>query len=1244
MFKRLLSITSVVLVALGFASCKGHMEQTTPNQTTPNASTTIGASTTTPSLSTSTGVTQTSGNPTTSVSTTTGVSTSTGNSTTVTTTAGANTTTSNTTTSVSTTTVVPTVTITSTTTTPVVTSKPTTTPTVTSTVIPTTTTGGTTTKPTSTTQVIPSTSTTTTGVVSDSGKIEGLVVYGRQESVHATWTNIAGYEYNVYYKTKAETSYTALDSILVRKENNTVTMDIVGLLANQEYDIRVVPVLAGKEVDADAALATVVTTEYDRSGYAHFNYTDGVGAYNDDGTLKDDAVVIYVTEQNKDNLFATEENKWLEDYAFNIPGNDWGNKQATGIGWYLNNTQYTKAERNSNGSINESKSSNTYSANGANLGLAEVNKDHPIVIRFIGEVTSPEGLTAYNSVNEGGTVGDNGHMARMKNYKNITIEGIGDDAIIKGWGFHFIATDTTVGGYSFEVRNLTFTEYPEDAVGMEGVQEGDVITAPVTNCWIHHNTFLPGYCANPAESDKAEGDGSCDFKRGWAYTMSYNYYEYCHKTNLVGSSDSSLQYDISFHHNVWYQCGSRIPLLRRANLHFYNNYIYGDTNDDAAELSYVSSLRASCYMYSENNYYDGCKQVFDVASSGVAKAYGNVYVSCFNEPAGVTEVSSREQKVSNSCKYGTTDYSSFDTNPTQFYYDAEAKQSDCYLTSAVEARTECITSAGSAYRTVLDKTSLSVSSISATAKEPQNYLSVSEAGFNVTLPTTKGDSVKDNIVYSNITGTSTGTIKFKGQGITFKINTTVEVSVTMTAKGYSYGDGYLIDSYGNVYLNKSGTVQLTPGTYAIVSYSKDKETTVSALSFIAVDTEEMSKQRVENAKKAIAAIPADLEYTSENVKLVQAALEAIRLLTDDELKQVDSAKAEAAKAELRDLGKVYVEEKIDAIGTVTAASGVAIQEADMAYEELMAFDDTIVVDNYDKLQQALRDFEGFAVQSCKDLIDAIGTVTLDSKNAIDLAQSAYDSLSETQKSQVTNYNTLKAAQERLASLEKQAAVKDLYDNVNVNDLASIQALVNAYNELTAAEQKEVNLDMNDVYVKYVIKLIDSIGEVTLADKEVVDAARATYDKLDASHQQEVTNYQTLVAAEETIKELLSQTQICTFEGKKPSNTFFKISGNYKDGLSVVYNGVTYTYGLKIETSTNITFTIETTMKLTLVGDKDEGAIVIDGVKDDVAYKFSQIDGGNAAVFTIVLEAGTHTITKDDSMNLVYMELSPVANN
>lgn len=51
-------------------------------------------------------------------------------------------------------------------------------------------------------------------------------------------------------------------------------------------------------------------------------------------------------------------------------------------------------------------------------------------------------------------------MARLKNLKNVTLEGVGDDATIQGWGFHYVmGTDATNGqGTSFEVRNLTFNE------------------------------------------------------------------------------------------------------------------------------------------------------------------------------------------------------------------------------------------------------------------------------------------------------------------------------------------------------------------------------------------------------------------------------------------------------------------------------------------------------------------------------------------------------------------------------------------------------------------------------------------------------------------------------------------------------------------------------------------------------------------------------------------------------------------
>ena len=153
-------------------------------------------------------------------------------------------------------------------------------------------------------------------------------------------------------------------------------------------------------------------------------------------------------------------------------------------------------------------------------------------------------------------------MARIKSGKDITLEGVGTDATIDGWGFHYMAESAKPDlGKSFEVRNLTFINTPEDAIGMEGVQASSNVnselSASVERCWIHNNEFYCPDVSNPAESDKGEGDGSVDFKRGQYFTCSYNYFEGCHKTNLVGSADSSLQYNLTYHHNYWKLCKAR---------------------------------------------------------------------------------------------------------------------------------------------------------------------------------------------------------------------------------------------------------------------------------------------------------------------------------------------------------------------------------------------------------------------------------------------------------------------------------------------------------------------------------------------------------------------------------------------------------------------------------------------------------------------------------------------------------------
>ncbi|MDR1227266.1 MAG: Ig-like domain-containing protein [Prevotellaceae bacterium] len=110
--------------------------------------------------------------------------------------------------------------------------------------------------------------------------------------------------------------------------------------------------------------------------------------------------------------------------------------------------------------------------------------------------------------------------------------------------------------------------------------------------------------------------------------------------------------------------------------------------------------------------------------------------------------------------------------------------------------------------------------------------------------------------------------------------------------------------------------------------------------------------------------------------------------------------------------------------------------------------------------------------------------------------------------------------------------------------------------------------------------------------------------------------------------------VCTFTASGGSNPAFTIAGNTSNGKgSVTVSGSTYTYCLKIESSTKITFTIAKPMKLTLIFGTDDKSkkVKIDGANQttDIGGRLNEIN----------LAAGTHTIEKGDTMNLFYISLS-----
>lgn len=96
------------------------------------------------------------------------------------------------------------------------------------------------------------------------------------------------------------------------------------------------------------------------------------------------------------------------------------------------------------------------------------------------------------------------------------------------------------------------------------------------------------------------------------------------------------------------------------------------------------------------------------------------------------------------------------------------------------------------------------------------------------------------------------------------------------------------------------------------------------------------------------------------------------------------------------------------------------------------------------------------------------------------------------------------------------------------------------------------------------------------------------------------------------------------------STFYNIKGNLSDSKgTVVYNGLTLTQCLKMESSTSIKFALTKTATLTMIFNDDfSKKVKINGVNHVSAN----------GVLTVNLDAGSHEITKGDSGNLFYMDM------
>ncbi len=378
------------------------------------------------------------------------------------------------------------------------------------------------------------------------GKVKITESRGWLESAYVKFEPFEGAKtYNVYVKGGQFADYTLIDGALVRNYTTYGRADALGLTKASNYALKVVPVDAdGKEMTENANETTGLTVEnYDRSGFAHKGLTEGLGAYNNDGSLKTGANVVYVTGDN------------AKTVSLDIATAKGGGKTATYTGLQQIIYGYQK---------------------GDNDGSFETK---PLCIRIIGTITADD-CDKFLSSAEGIQI--KGAKAYQK--MNITIEGVGDDATTTGFGFLIRSAS------NIELRNFANMLCMDDAVSID---------TDNSHIWVHNLDLFYGNAGG--EKDQAKGDGTIDMKGDSQFiTVAYNHLWDSGKASLCGMKSESGPNWITYHHNWFDHSDSRHPRIRTMSVHVYNNYFDGNS-----KYGVGAAYRSNAFV--ENNFFRNCK-------------------------------------------------------------------------------------------------------------------------------------------------------------------------------------------------------------------------------------------------------------------------------------------------------------------------------------------------------------------------------------------------------------------------------------------------------------------------------------------------------------------------------------------------------------------------------------------------------------------------------------------------------------
>jgi pectate lyase len=460
---------------------------------------------------------------------------------------------------------------------------------------------------------------------------------GWLESAYVKWQPVVGAEsYNVYYSGKGITNQ-KIDKQLIRSYSSYYRADILGLKAGK-YSLKVKPVISGVEREGTETDSLTVVA-HDRSGYAFWNGRIP-GAYKADGTPKDGAVIIYITENSKNKV------------SIDVSGAN--ANPCVGLQTILD-------------------------------GFKKGKDTRPLIVRLVGQITDLTYMLGGDIVIEDAN--------NASSY--ITMEGVGDDAVADGWGIRI------KNASNIEIRNIGSMNCNSDEgddIGLQ--QDNDYIW--VHNCDFFYGDA--GSDADQIKGDGALDckkstyvtfsynhfwdSGKCnllglseDTTSGLFITYHHNWYDHSDSRHPRVRFYSAHVYNNYYDGNAKYGVGSTMGSSVFVEANYFRNCKYPMLTSMQGSDVYDESTKTNDYINSPT---------FSKENGGTIKAFNNymtgqhrfVPYGDTNYPDPTVDFDayvavSRDEAVSSSVvSYkGGKQYNNFDTNPSLIYtYTADSPE------------------------------------------------------------------------------------------------------------------------------------------------------------------------------------------------------------------------------------------------------------------------------------------------------------------------------------------------------------------------------------------------------------------------------------------------------------------------------------------------------------------------------------------------------------------------------------------